>query len=700
MAWYDFDEDLVYILRSAEVRGARNTALDSVVDVTSGLPLNLRQGGISVPQVISDDFADAVFQADVPTALLTVGTRTWLAKSAQYEDQARTDAAAAEAAAAVSAAAASSSATAAASSLSTAATALATAIAALNRSAGGLAPGTALLPGDVQVGVTDPRLIYAGSVAGSSIEMAFPFMAWDGPRQIAVVIFKDGQDGVSTTGNIKLGTSKDYGRTWSLSSTVVAGPGPHPVGPGGVTVLPDGRWYVTYDRFETTGPPATYTMWTTYSSDQGATWSTPVQIANPGYTGYVVTAAPVTVLASGDFVLPIYGANTAGNSFVKVMASADAGVSWTVRATLAGVGGIDIMEPMLWEVSPGNLVMITRGSDHQARRWTSADSGATWSAPAVAWAVTDSIVKACKMTSGRWLLLDRDNLQRGTNVRYSDDNLATFSAAQPVVNPDMRTTYHDLVETVPGRALMVYGAELQSATGGGVNPQGDIWTRYLTDGHGPAPDGQVTSFHSRERAGGSLGSVSMLAWDTFKRPDNPTGVGAADSGHRWWPNVVVAGTGVPFGAFLSGQTVHVGAAGQTDLTVETGVADVDIEGDFTWVTGTATGFGLTARMAADNSHLNALITTSATHMILYSVSAAQAFTVITDVALALPAVIGKYTKVRLKCYGNNIKVYVDDDLVISATSAINNTATKHGIHLGNASSADHHCRRFVARSIT
>lgn len=538
-------------------------------------------------------------------------------------------------------------------------------------------------------GLTDPQRIYQGGVDGASIELSFPFLAWDEPNRLAVMIFKDGQDGVTTTSSVLLGVSRDSGVTWSPPSTVVVGASPCPVGPAGVTVLPDGRWFVTYSKY-VGGAPATYTMWSTYSSDQGATWSTPVQITSPGYTGYVVAAAPVTVLSSGDFVLPVYGANTTGNNFVTIMASTDDGVTWAARASLAGAVVVDIQEPMLWEVSAGNLVLLTRGTDHQARRWTSSDFGATWSAPAVAWTNTNSIVKALKMTSGRWLVLDRAQADGACYVRHSDDDLATFSAAQLVVGPDMRTTYEDLVEVQSGIALLVYGAELWGPTGV-VLPQGDIWRRYLTDGPAVTPDGQSTAIQSRCLA--SAGA--LLAWDTFCRPDNSYGVGAMDSGHRWW--CLTAG-GTAFGLMLTGSRAQAQVGQSTDAYAEMGTADVDLVGEFTWAAGTTTGFGIMFRFAADTSHLAALITTSGGHIILYSVSAAGVYTVITDVPLTLAAVAGKWTKVRVRAAGSHVKVYVDDDLLIQATTTVNQTATKHGIHLSNNGTNQQSCRRFAARA--
>jgi hypothetical protein len=80
------------------------------------------------------------------------------------------------------------------------------------------------------------------------------------------------------------------------------------------------------------------------------------------------------------------------------------------------------------------------------------------------------------------------------------------------------------------------------------------------------------------------------------------------------------------------------------------------------------------------------------------VSAAGVYTVITDVALTLSAVAGKWTKVRVRTAGSHVKVYVDDDLLIQAVTAFNQTATKHGIHLSNNGTSQQCCRRFAARA--
>lgn len=690
MAWYDFDEDLVYILRSAEVRGARDLPVDSITDPATGDPLNLRQGGVSVAQVVSDDFANATFQADQPTAMMTVGTRTWLAKSSEYEDQARTDAAAAQTAAAASATAASGSAASAASSLSTSASALATAVAALAASTGGAPPGDTLLTGDPQVGVTDPRRLYAGSVDGASIELSFPFLARDPFTGAVACLFKDGQDGIGTIGNVKLGISHDNGASFGASSTVYAGSGGTMGGPAGITVLANGNWLATFMTFTSAGT-SSYRVNTSVSTDKGATWSAPTVLSGYPFTSWVACASPVVQLSNGDLVLPLYGANTTGNQFVDILASVNGGTTWTSRATIA-VSGQDVQEPTLAEVTPGHLVLLMRGGDHNTRRATSSDFGATWAAAATAWSGFNSKVSIAKFTSGRYLCYDRDT-NGAAWVRWSDDNLATFSSPQFLVWPDIRVTYGDILETTPGRMLCVYGAELWGSTGS-ASPQGDIWSRFLTDGVGGTPTGQGTDVASRVRAASNV--RDLLAWDTFRRPDNAFGVGAMDSGHHW--NALTTG-GSAFGALLSGQTVHVPASQSTDLWTELNLADVDIEADIVWSAGTNTSFGITFRYAADTSHLLAILETSGTIAHLYKVSAAQALTSLaTGTTLALAPIVGKYNKLRVRCNGNNIKFYVDDDLVAWVADATNNTATKHGIHLSNNSSSDQHCRRFVARA--
>lgn len=122
--------------------------------------------------------------------------------------------------------------------------------------------------------------------------------------------------------------------------------------------------------------------WIQHSDDNGKTWSTAAELVpgNKGGRG-PVRNQPI-ILSNGNWLAPAsIEHNKVWNAFVD--RSEDGGASWTSTDTLTinrkVITGEGIIQPALWESSPGQVHMLARSSSGNICRSDSKDYGKTWS---------------------------------------------------------------------------------------------------------------------------------------------------------------------------------------------------------------------------------------------------------------------------------------------------------------------------------
>lgn len=255
-------------------------------------------------------------------------------------------------------------------------------------------------------------------------------------------------------GFIGMVRSNDLGRTWSETEVVVDTPiddrDPS------IAQLSNGDLLVTYMSYVKERAP-THEVFTVRSSDNGATWGEPQRVELP-WNGAQAVSEPVTELADGTLLLPVYGTHRAEDDApllhpCAVVRSHDLGRTWPEITTLEPEGGQLLQEPTVEPLSDGRILMLIRpGMD-----WSeSTDGGVTWSRPQPLGIVGHAAYQL--LTSGGVLVAGfRHPPTRSTAVAWSTDLGRTWQGPQTIDR--VIGGYPSLVELPDGRVFMVYYTE-------------------------------------------------------------------------------------------------------------------------------------------------------------------------------------------------------------------------------------------------
>lgn len=178
----------------------------------------------------------------------------------------------------------------------------------------------------------------------------------------------------------------------------------------------------------------------------------------------------------------------------------------------------------------------------------------------------------------------------------------------------------------------------------------------------------VRQLYRRQGTAGNavaLLSGSTIVSDQFNRSNSTTAIGTADTGQTW---TNTAGT---WG--INGNAAYVATpSGANDLaTVDSGKSDGSVQAVIT--AGTMTGQGLIIRLTDANNYI--YIFASDTSTLIIGTDVAGSFNTIATGARAW--VSGDVLKVRFS--GQLITASVNGNVIASVSSAVNTTATKHGL---------------------
>jgi len=231
------------------------------------------------------------------------------------------------------------------------------------------------------------------------------------------------------------------------------------------------------------------------STDNGNTWGSPIMVGT-SFTSTTAVSGPVVELANGDLIMAVYGRNVNDPNYYSVhsLKSTDGGNTWGSEATI-GNGIADSLyyaEPNLVLLPNGNLLALIRDVTTGSKIYSSisTDSGATWSAPTVAFNGTGA-PRVILLHSGNLLAVYRSyggaNSTKGVAYRISTDNGATWTSDAQEAYLDIATYLMDYAspfEVANGWVAVAYGDAAGSTNG-------DIRIKYLAEGGGASPLGSV-----------------------------------------------------------------------------------------------------------------------------------------------------------------------------------------------------------------
>jgi len=331
------------------------------------------------------------------------------------------------------------------------------------------------------------------NAATDSGDDIFPYVASDGAGNWVTVWQSDDSLGgpIGTDSDILIARSTDNGATWAAPAPLYTNAGANTGNDEAPRVATDrdGNWVAVWQSTDTVdGTIGTdWDILTAHSSDDGATWSTPIPLnTNASADG-------------GDDVTPQVATDAAGN-WVAVWQSTD---------PLSGTIGAD------------EDILVSR----------STDNGATWTAPAFlnAYAAVDPLTSQDTVPqiatdgAGNWVTIWQSTATLGTGVGTDEDILVARSTSNGV----FWTSPAAVNSNAPGDDLPDVSPQLATAGGRWVA----VWQSFDSLGGTIGLDSDILTAQSTDN-GASWTSAAPL-----------NGNAATDSGNDGDPHLATNGFG-------------------------------------------------------------------------------------------------------------------------------------------------------------
>lgn len=267
----------------------------------------------------------------------------------------------------------------------------------------------------------------------------------------------------STTGEAVLKRSTDNGVTWGSEVTIYDDPTLF-VTVYGLGQASSGRLFATLWKDDPAVSGSGRAL-ISYSDDNGATWSAPVDVTSTaGFTREGYGAGPVVEAPNGTLLVTVEGHNT-GQSFGTdersvVLRSTDNGATWgsPVIAGDPSTTGRPYYESKLLRIN-SRIWCFHRTGNTSGDIYSnySDDNGATWSLPMAQFAMI-AAPSAIRMQSGAIVIAGRKNTTGRAVVEVSVDNGTTWYESF-LEDPGYDVVYATPVDLLDGRCLIAYGSE-------------------------------------------------------------------------------------------------------------------------------------------------------------------------------------------------------------------------------------------------
>jgi sialidase-1 len=178
------------------------------------------------------------------------------------------------------------------------------------------------------------------------------------------------------------------------------------------------------------------TVWTTRSTDDGATWTEPAditaQVKRADWTWYATGPGNGIQLRSGRLVIPCDHNVGPNQRYSHVIYSDDRGATWKI----GGVAEEKTNESAIVQLKSGELVFNMRSYHGKNRRAVqrSTDDGLTFSALTLDNALIEPVCQGSMITVGKWVLFSNpaDTKRTHMTVRLSGDGARTWQASRLV----------------------------------------------------------------------------------------------------------------------------------------------------------------------------------------------------------------------------------------------------------------------------